>query len=100
MGKSLEFDERRDYHSLEDAVDALMAETADTLRGINPEVLIEFRQRYVGPAIRKYGNMLRVKDCPNDAIRNRCMGNRMEEGVIKGPIDEIKVSLSGMVQIG
>ena len=70
-GKSLEYDARRDYLSLEDAVDALMTEVSDTLRRINPEVLIEFRQSYVGPAIRKYGNMLRVEDCPNDAIRNR-----------------------------
>ena len=70
-GKSLDFDARRDHESLEAAVDALMAEVADTLRGINPEVMIEFRQSYVGPAIRKYGNMLRVGDCPNDALRNR-----------------------------
>ena len=70
-GKSLEYDERRDYISLEDGIDALMTEVTDTLRSINPEVLIEFRQSYVGPAIRKYGNMLRVADCPNDAIKNR-----------------------------
>lgn len=70
-GKSLEYDERRDYQSLEDAVDVLMTDINSALRAINPEVLIEFRQSYVGPAIRKYGNMLRVGDCPNDAIRNR-----------------------------
>ncbi len=70
-GKSLEYDEKRDYQSLEDAVDVLMTEVSDTLRKINPEALIEFRQTYVGPAIRKYGNMLRVMDCPNDAICNR-----------------------------
>ena len=70
-GKSLEYDERRDHQSLEDAVDALMTDVTNTLRAINPEVLIEFRQSYVGPAIRKYGNMLRVADCPNDAIRNK-----------------------------
>ena len=70
-GKSLEFDPGRDYQSLEDAVDALMIEVNSTLRKINPEVLIEFRQPYIGPAIRKYGNMLRVGDCPNDAILNR-----------------------------
>ncbi len=70
-GKSLEYDPRRDYQSLEDAVDVLMTEVSDTLRKINPEALIEFRQTYVGPAIRKYGNMLRVMDCPNDAICNR-----------------------------
>ncbi len=70
-GRSLEYDARRDYQSLEDAVDVLMTDVCNALRAINPEVLIEFRQSYVGPAIRKYGNMLRVTDCPNDAIRNR-----------------------------
>ena len=70
-GKSLAYDARRDYLSLEDAVDALMVEISETLRRIKADVLIEFRQSYVGPAIRKYGNMLRVVDCPNDAIRNR-----------------------------
>lgn len=70
-GRSLEYDERRDYQSLEDAIDVLMTDVTETLRAINSEVLIEFRQSYVGPAIRKYGNMLRVADCPNDAICNR-----------------------------
>ena len=70
-GKSLEYDARRDYQSLEDAIDRLMTDVTNTLREINPDVLIEFRQSYVGPAIRKYGNMLRVADCPNDAICNR-----------------------------
>lgn len=70
-GKSLEPDERRDYTSLEEAVDALMREATDELLKINPELMIEFRQTYVGPTIRKYGNMMRVFDCPNDAFRNR-----------------------------
>ena len=48
-----------------------MTDVTGALRRINPEILIEFRQSYVGPAIRKYGNMLRVADCPNDALRNR-----------------------------
>ena len=70
-GKSLEYDERRDYAALEDALDVLMTGVKDALTEINPEILIEFRQAYVGPAIRKYGNMLRVTDCPNDAFMNR-----------------------------
>lgn len=70
-GKSLKYDPRRDYQSLEDAVDRLMIDVTDTLRAADPEVLIEFRQTYVGPAIRKYGNMFRVGDCPNDAYTNR-----------------------------
>ena len=70
-GKSLEYDERRDYQSLEEAIDVLMTDITKALTEINSEVLIEFRQTYVGPAIRKYGNMFRVGDCPQDAIINR-----------------------------
>lgn len=73
-GKSLEYDERRDIHSLEAAVERLMTDVYNRLRQINPEVLIEFRQDYVGPAIRQFGTMLRVGDCPNDALCNRVAG--------------------------
>lgn len=69
--KSLETDPRRDYSSLEDAIHALMSEVKVSLTAINPDILIEFRQSYVGPSIRKYGNMLRVGDCPCDIIKNR-----------------------------
>ena len=70
-GKSLEEDPKRDYTSLEEAVDVLLTEVKSRLTAINPDILIDFRQSYVGPSIRKYGNMLRVGDCPNDAIQNR-----------------------------
>ncbi len=70
-GKSLESDERRDYESLEDAIHALLVETKEKLTKLKSAVLIEFRQSYVGPSIRKYGNMLRVGDCPGDVITNR-----------------------------
>lgn len=70
-GKSLESDERRDYESLEDAIHTLMSETKEKLTKLKSDVLIEFRQSYVGPSIRKYGNMLRVGDCPGDVITNR-----------------------------
>ena len=70
-GRALEDDDRRDIQSLEDAIDRLMIDVHDALVAINPEIMIEFRQSYVGPAIRKYGNMLRVGDCPNDSLRNR-----------------------------
>ncbi len=70
-GRSLEPDPRRDISSLEVAVDTLMQDITDTLRALKPDILIEFRQSYVGPAIRKYGNMLRVGDCPNDPLSNR-----------------------------
>ena len=61
----------RDIKSLPLAVDTLMTEIKDALTAIKPDILVEFRQRYVGPAIRKYGNMLRVGDCPGDMRRNR-----------------------------
>jgi alpha-galactosidase len=33
--------------------------------------MIEFRQRYIGPLMRKYGNMFRAGDSPNAAVDNR-----------------------------
>ena len=38
---------------------------------VKPGLLFEFRQAYVGPVIRKYGNMVRVGDCPGSQLRNR-----------------------------
>lgn len=70
-GKALEYDASRDFQSLEDGIHALMTEVKESLTEINPEILIEFRQSYVGPSIRKYGNMLRVGDCPCDILKNR-----------------------------
>lgn len=69
--KSVESDSRRDIVSLEDAVDTLMSGIMTRLRAIKPDIMIEFRQTYVGPAIRGYGNMLRVGDCPADPLKNR-----------------------------
>ena len=68
---SLKPDDRRDIKSLEEAVNTLMIAIHDALTEINPDILIEFRETYVGPCIRQYGNMLRVTDCPNDALINR-----------------------------
>ncbi len=70
-GKSLEYDSRRDYSSLEDGIHALMTEITQTLRALTPHIMIEFRQSYIGPSIRKYGNMLRVGDCACDTVKNR-----------------------------
>jgi alpha-galactosidase len=68
------FDERWDTRSVEEAVDRLLRETTDALRAINPNIMIEFRQSYFGPTIRKYGNMIRVRDCPNDSFMNHVFG--------------------------
>ena len=61
----------RDISSLPLAVDRLMTEVKEALAAVKPDVLVEFRQNYVGPAIRSYGNMLRVADCPGNMRRNR-----------------------------
>lgn len=60
-----------DITSINAAVDRLLTDVITTLRSINPDVFIEFRQKYVGPAMRKYGNMFRAFDCPGDATMNR-----------------------------
>lgn len=65
------FNEKMDIPIISDAVDVLMTGIKDTLSGIKKDIMIEFRQSYVGPHIKKYGNMFRVADCPNDYIRNR-----------------------------
>lgn len=63
--------ENMDYTCLQDALDCLLSETIVELKKINSEILIEFRQKYIGPNIRKYGNIFRVGDCPNSGIDNR-----------------------------
>ena len=61
----------RDIKSIPLAVDTLMTETIRRLKALKPEILIEFRQPYVGPAIRRYGNMFRATDCPLSMVENR-----------------------------
>ena len=61
----------RDIMTVSEAVDVLLSETMKRLKKIKPDILIEFRQSYIGPAIRKYGNMFRAGDCPADVVMNR-----------------------------
>jgi alpha-galactosidase len=61
----------RDLASLSLAVDRLLKEAVARLREIKPDIMIEFRQSYVGPQMREYGNIFRASDCPNDGLRNR-----------------------------
>lgn len=60
-----------DHDSVEDATETLLGEIRDGLRAVKPDILIEFRQPYIGPVIGTYGNMLRVWDCPLDPMTNR-----------------------------
>lgn len=66
--------EDMDCSSLEAAVQKLLDEITTTLRAINPDILIEFRQSYIGPVMQKYGNILRVGDCVGGALINRVSG--------------------------
>lgn len=61
----------KDTLSINEAVDLLLGEVIQKLKKLKPNIFIEFRQKYTGPAMRKYGNMLRAFDCPGDATMNR-----------------------------
>jgi len=61
----------RDIASVDEAVEQLLRDVTQRLRARNPDVLIEFRQRYVGPSMRQFGNMFRGVDAPNNAAANR-----------------------------
>ncbi len=61
----------RDFESLEDAIECLLDSVTSRLKKVNPDILIEFRQSYIGPVITRYGNMIRVGDCALDAFINR-----------------------------
>ncbi len=61
----------RDCKSVDEAVFLLLEELCRTLRAIRPDILIEFRQDYNAPAMRRFANMFRASDCPGDRISNR-----------------------------
>ena len=60
-----------DCLSVPEAVDRLMLGIRARLTAVKPDILIEFRQSYIGPAMLQYGNMIRVSDCPGDRATNR-----------------------------
>ncbi|MFC8716558.1 glycoside hydrolase family 36 protein [Kitasatospora sp. NPDC057198] len=49
----------------------LLADLRVALEAVRPELLLELRQPYVGPAMGAFGNMLRSFDCPADSTANR-----------------------------
>ena len=71
VGGRLTLKAGRDIKSLPLAVNRLLSDVMERLKAIKPEILIEFRQSYIGPAIRKYGNIFRAADCPADILTNR-----------------------------
>lgn len=63
--------EGMDHLDVQAAVNRLMLDVADALKTVNPDIMIEFRQRYIGPNMRRFGNMFRVADCPGNLLANR-----------------------------
>lgn len=60
-----------DYDCIQEATERLMTDVMKRLKAIKPEIMIEFRQRYIGPGMRRFGNIFRVSDCPSDITTNR-----------------------------
>lgn len=60
-----------DYACVQEATERLMTDVMERVRAIKPEIMIEFRQRYIGPAMHRFGNMFRVGDCASDIVMNR-----------------------------
>jgi alpha-galactosidase len=67
----LEATQGRDFASVNEATDRLMTDVMAELRQLKPDIMIEFRQPYIGPLMRKYGNMFRAGDAPNAGTANR-----------------------------
>jgi len=61
----------RDYASVNAGVNRLMTDIRKALLALKPDIMIEFRQHYISPLMRTFGNIFRAHDCPNDAITNR-----------------------------
>lgn len=66
-----EYPEKMDHQSVGAALVTLLREVRAGLEAVKPDILIEFRQSYVGPAMRGVGNLFRAGDCPRDYRRNR-----------------------------
>lgn len=60
-----------DYQCIQEATECLMTDIMMHLKAIKKDIMIEFRQSYIGPGMRRYGNMFRVADCPSDITSNR-----------------------------
>ena len=63
--------EGMDYTCVQEATSALLTDVKDRLIAIKPDFMIEFRQNYTGPGMRRFGNLFRVGDCPCDGYTNR-----------------------------
>ena len=65
------YNEKMDIPALQDAVDVCMTGIVEALSEMKPDILLEFRQSYIGPHMKRFGNMFRVGDCAGNYLRNR-----------------------------
>lgn len=65
------YNEKMDIPALQDAVDVCMTDIVERMLEIKPDILLEFRQSYIGPHMKRFGNMFRVGDCAGNYLRNR-----------------------------
>lgn len=63
--------EEMDFAEIPDAVYHLMLDIRYALTKIRPNLMLEFRQNYTGPQMRRFGNLFRVGDCPLSGVTNR-----------------------------
>lgn len=61
----------RDCANVNEGVSRLIRQITTALQAIKPDLIIEFRQKYIGPELRRIGNLFRAFDCPNDSATNR-----------------------------
>ena len=59
-----------DYSCIQEATSALLTEVKERLTAFKPDFMLEFRQSYTGPGMRRFGNIFRVGDCPCDGYSN------------------------------
>ncbi len=59
------------HRSVAEATGRLLADATERLKRLKPDLMIEFRQRYCGPATRRYATMFRASDCAYDMLENR-----------------------------
>lgn len=67
----VEVNEDMDILSLQEAIRELMLTIKNELSQLNSDLLIEFRQDYIGVGMQEFGNIFRVKDCPYNFVQNR-----------------------------
>lgn len=63
--------EGTDCASVNEGVTKLLDAIEKEVRSLNKDMMIEYRQNYIGPSVIRHCNMLRVGDCAYDFISNR-----------------------------